>query len=117
MAFRPITIFFSWPAMAGLTAVLVSGQPVQADNSRGGFTGYCIYSNGSEFCGERQGDANGGIPRIIEVPAPQGERASEADARERKWLARCRPVIRQDRYGVGRYAYARPGCEFGKSED
>jgi hypothetical protein len=116
MAFRPITTF-AWPAMAALAAVLSSGQPVQAGGAAGGFTSYCVYSNGYEICGERRGDANGGIPRIIEVPAPQGERAIEADARERKWLARCRPVIKQDRYGVGRYAYARPGCEFGKSED
>jgi hypothetical protein len=116
MAFRPI-ITFSWPTMTALAAVLASGQPVQADNPSGSFIGSCVYSHGYEICSERWGDIKSGLPRIIEVPAPQGERASEAEARERKWLARCRPVIRQDRYGVGRYAYARPGCEFGKSED
>ncbi len=38
-------------------------------------------------------------------------------ARERKWLARCRPVITHDPYGVARYRYAAPGCEFGVGED
>jgi hypothetical protein len=37
--------------------------------------------------------------------------------RDRKWVDRCRPVIRQDHYGVDRYHYAAPGCEFGKTED
>jgi hypothetical protein len=43
--------------------------------------------------------------------------AAEAAERERKWLARCKPVVRQDQYGVGRYVYAAPGCEYGKHED
>jgi hypothetical protein len=33
--------------------------------------------------------------------------------RDRRWVARCRPVVRQDRYGVSRYHYAAPGCMFG----
>ena len=43
--------------------------------------------------------------------------AAEAAEREAKWVTRCKPVIRQDRYGVRRYHYAAPGCEFGKAED
>jgi hypothetical protein len=39
-----------------------------------------------------------------------------AAERERKWLARCRPVVRQDSFGVGRYHYAAPGCEYGRTE-
>ncbi|MBI4274892.1 MAG: hypothetical protein HY659_09350 [Rhizobiales bacterium] len=42
---------------------------------------------------------------------------AEAAEREAKWVTRCKPVIRQDRYGVRRYHYAAPGCEFGKAED
>ena len=37
--------------------------------------------------------------------------------RDHKWLARCRPVIERDRYGVARYHYAAPGCEFGVGTD
>lgn len=57
-------------------------------------------------------------PHIVQALAPRSEiEAREAEERDRKWLAYCRPVIRYDRYGVGRYHYARPGCEFGRSED
>jgi hypothetical protein len=55
-----------------------------------------------------------GDPFIRIVPAP-ADAAAQASARhhERRWADRCRPVIRQDRYGIARYRYAAPGCEFG----
>jgi hypothetical protein len=34
-------------------------------------------------------------------------------ALDRKWLARCRPILKYDHYGVARYHYSAPGCEFG----
>jgi hypothetical protein len=40
----------------------------------------------------------------------------ESIARDRKWLAFCRPEIVTDRHGVSRYVYARPGCEHGRAE-
>jgi hypothetical protein len=40
----------------------------------------------------------------------------QAIARDRKWVAFCKPVVVADRYGVSRYLYAKPGCEFGRSE-
>jgi hypothetical protein len=53
-------------------------------------------------------------PHIIAVPPPasEAERAA-AEARDRRWVTRCRPTIRQDRYGMPRYSYAAPGCEYG----
>ncbi len=42
---------------------------------------------------------------------------AEAAERERKWVERCKPQIRQDSLGVRRYHYAARGCEFGKAED
>ena len=52
---------------------------------------------------------------IVAVPQPISvdERAA-AEARDRRWVARCRPVIRQDEYGVPRYVYAARGCEYGR---
>ncbi|HKY87655.1 MAG TPA: hypothetical protein VJL90_12905 [Pseudorhodoplanes sp.] len=45
------------------------------------------------------------------------ERArKESLARDRKWLAFCKPVVVKDRYGAERYLYDKPGCEFGRSE-
>jgi hypothetical protein len=57
-------------------------------------------------------------PNVREVPGPRdAQEEAEFIARDRKWVARCRPVIRQDQYGVGRYHYAAPGCEFGRLQD
>src|SRR5262245_48622710 len=48
-------------------------------------------------------------------PAPPTEQElAEMRERERIWTARCKPVIQQDGYGVPRYTYAAPGCEFGR---
>lgn len=45
------------------------------------------------------------------------EEARRSEARDRKWMSYCKPVLVEDRYGVARYRYAKPGCEFGRSED
>ena len=55
-----------------------------------------------------------GDPYVRDVPHPS-DPADQARAAERdkRWVDRCRPTITQDRYGVARYHYAQPGCEFG----
>ena len=66
-------------------------------------------------CVEIQGELVN--PYVIEVPQPRTEKEiADAAARGRLWEARCRPTIRQDHYGVRRYHYAAPGCEYGKYE-
>jgi hypothetical protein len=53
-------------------------------------------------------------PHVINVPALQSaDDIAAAEARDRRWVARCRPQVRQDQYGMPRYNYAAPGCEFG----
>jgi hypothetical protein len=54
-----------------------------------------------------------GDPSVRLVP----ERREANKARDRRWLARCRPVIEYDHYGVARYHYSAPGCEFGVDAD
>ncbi len=58
-----------------------------------------------------------GDPYFRHVPR-SSDPAERARARERgrRWADRCRPSIKQDRYGVPRYSYAMPGCEFGVGE-
>jgi len=57
-------------------------------------------------------------PQLRHVPVPRdAQEEAEFVARDRKWVARCRPVITQDRYGVSRYHYASPHCEFGRIQD
>jgi hypothetical protein len=51
----------------------------------------------------------------VPQPANAEDRAHAAEE-DRRWVERCRPTLRQDRYGVPRYQYARPGCEFGVGE-
>jgi Domain of unknown function (DUF6894) len=76
-----------------------------------------VKSGASFTCVYNSGNRNG-VARTLDV---RHSKAAEQDTgsteRERDWIARCRPVIRQDRYGVGRYHYSAPGCEFGKSGD
>ncbi len=53
-------------------------------------------------------------PNVVNVPGPRNDQEfAEAQARERRWLARCKPIARSDEYGVSRYIYAARGCEFG----
>jgi len=62
--------------------------------------------------------ATAGDPYIRVVPDTLGEaEKAHATAQDRKWLTRCRPVIEHDGYGVARYHYSAPGCEFGIGSD
>ena len=62
--------------------------------------------------------ATAGDPYVRQVPQPLGEaEQARLAARDRKWVARCRPVIERDRYGVARYHYSAAGCEFGVGTD
>jgi len=71
-----------------------------------------VRSQGAVNCVIRWGGA--GDPYIRTVPEPVGQAERERSAeRERKWEARCKPVIAQDGYGVPRYRFSAPGCEFG----
>ena len=100
----------------GLILQALAFAPASADDRA--FIGNCV-SGGGFFTGsancvfmERKGTL--GIARIYKAEEPRGEELDAALERDRKWLARCNPVIRQDAYGVGKYYYAASGCEFGK---
>ena len=72
----------------------------------------CTGATGAVSCSAIWGP--GGDPYIRKVPVPRTvDEKAQYDARDRKWVERCHPVIRQDHYGVARYYYAAPGCEFG----
>ena len=58
--------------------------------------------------------ATAGDPYVRVVPQALDEaQKAEIAARDRKWVARCHPVVWRDGYGVARYRYSAPGCEFG----
>ncbi|MGB6536466.1 MAG: hypothetical protein WBF58_10955 [Xanthobacteraceae bacterium] len=106
------------PAWAGAvfalaaTAIMTCG-PAHAQEI---VTGGCVGGWGSFNCVARW--APEGDPYIRPVPQPTSP-ADRALAREhdRAWVKRCRPLVRPDRYGVSRYHYAAPGCEFGIAAD
>lgn len=99
-------------------AALAALLTLAADPAAAGAENYnCVRSGSSFSCNEFWG-VPGGFPRIVRVPGPRTEiEEAEARERERRWVERCRPVIRRDRYGVGRYFYVAAGCEFGRYQD
>jgi hypothetical protein len=56
-------------------------------------------------------------PYIIHIAPPRtAEEIADANERDRLWRTRCKPIVKQDVYGVPRYSYAAPGCDYGKFE-
>ncbi|MGH7246575.1 MAG: hypothetical protein ACREH9_00580 [Pseudomonadota bacterium] len=78
-------------------------------------SGSCIGSLSSLDCATRWGWADDPFIRVVPPPVDEAARA-RASERKRRWAYRCRPSVKQDRYGVARYHYAEPGCEFGAGE-
>lgn len=76
----------------------------------------CVGSWKGFNCVTRSGPTGDPYVRLVPEPLGEAEKARLA-VRDRKWLARCHPVIEHDRYGVARYRYSAPGCEFGVGED
>lgn len=106
----------AWLAALALLALSMMSAPARSQSApaEGVQTFNCFDTFNIESCVAtyRSGRFN---PHVIAVPPPQtaDERAA-ADARDRRWVERCRPLTRQDRFGMPRYVYAAPGCEFGR---
>lgn len=70
-----------------------------------------------ESC-NRGGCISGDLPsanaKVISVPQDDGPAARE---RIHRWEVYCQPTAHVDNFGVTRFSYAHPGCEFGKSSD
>jgi hypothetical protein len=60
--------------------------------------------------------------REVGIDSPERDYAQEAadhrakQERDKKWEAFCQPTRTYDNLGVVRLVYARPGCEFGRTE-
>ncbi len=97
-----------------LTAVPLGAARAQdaATRAQDALVGDCIHSFGGLSCALRWGNA--GDPYIRHVPGPRDAREEEDFAKhDRNWEKRCRPVVKQDEFGIARYRYAAAGCEFG----
>ncbi len=83
-----------------------------AAHADGMAAGGCLGDELSLNCVVRWGEARDPYIRTVPQAADDTER-NQAAERDRRWQARCKPTIAQDRYGVPRYRYAAPGCAFG----
>jgi hypothetical protein len=104
----------AWLAALALLALSMMSAPARSQPADGSYTNNCFgrffgtYNCVSTFRGGWR------HPHVIAVSGPQSaEERAPADARDRRWANRCRPVTRTDRYGMQRYRYAENGCEFG----
>jgi hypothetical protein len=77
--------------------------------------GSCVASWGALGCTDYWGPPSDPFIRLAPQPVTPEDQA-RAKERDRHWVYRCRPSIKQDRYGVPRYYYAMPGCDFGVGE-
>ena len=100
-------------------AIIFAGTSAHAQDRReiGGVSDTSCVGGFTTFnCVTRWGPAGDPYVRPIPGPVDEAERARLV-TRDRKWLARCSPILERDRYGVGRLRYAAAGCEFGVGED
>jgi hypothetical protein len=104
------------PFAGALMALALLGASATSARAGGVVIGSCVRSAGTLSCAARWGSA--GDPYIRGIASPRNaQEEADTDERERQWVARCRPIVRQDQYGVGRYYYAAPGCEVGRIQD
>lgn len=101
-------------AGAALALPLITLAGARAAEAEGVEIDSCIGNWHAMNCVTRSAPADSAFIRTVPQPRDGTER-SRAIEEDRRWVERCRPTLRPDRYGVPRYHYARPGCEFGVS--
>jgi hypothetical protein len=109
---EPVSYRDTWPTIGvgeAALAIFSNPPPAQGPASQ---VGGCIGDDYAVNCAMQWRPPVDPFVRIVPQPADPAEQA-EATARDRKWVADCKPFIVQDRYGVSRYHYAQAGCEFG----
>jgi hypothetical protein len=100
--------------IAGLAALVLPALLTSAEAS--GFRNKsCVYDRGAVSCVTTWSRSGTPDPHVTATAKePSAEETSAKEEREKLWLARCKPELKQDDYGVMRYSYAATGCEFGK---
>ncbi|HEX4555656.1 MAG TPA: hypothetical protein VH249_16815 [Xanthobacteraceae bacterium] len=102
------------------------GSTVGSGSDGGHTSGYADGNSHQTGSGSSSGDSSDSCvevrreltnPYVIQVQGPQSpEERAEANEQDRLWQARCRPTLQQDMFGINRYSYAAPGCEYGKTK-
>jgi hypothetical protein len=103
---------FTAIAGAALALSLMSSANVRPARAEGVWLGSCVGTWHAGNCTMLWAPFRNPYVRQVPQPRNAAERA-RARAEDERWVDRCRPTIHPDRYGVNRYHYTRPGCEFG----
>lgn len=97
-------------------AIVLSATPMSSAYAESFVEWSCVGAPYGFYCATQWRTV--GDPYIRHVPEATGEaEKARFEARDHRWVARCRPVIERDRYGVARYHYSAAGCEFGVGAD
>jgi hypothetical protein len=88
--------------VVGALATPVQAQQTTTQTCKRNFVG------GGETCTTTVQNGTGQAPQKI-----TRQEAIDETARIAKWEEVCKPRISRDRYGVARYSYAQPDCEYG----
>jgi hypothetical protein len=107
--FSPI----AWLAALALLALSIMAAPARSEPGDRTYTFNCFGTGNMRSCVATSRGPRF-HPNVINVPAPNADDLAAAEARDRRWVERCRPVIRQDHFGMPRYSYSAAGCEFGR---
>lgn len=96
-----------------------TGASAQGRRTTDTVTGSCVFAYGTASCVRQYRYNDPGNSGIIQLGESKEKDEADAESREREkaWVSRCRPILRQDALGVSRYVYAAPGCEFGRFSD
>lgn len=103
-----ITIAATALAVAGFGAGLLAPLPVGAQGRT--TTTTCEQRGSVLTCSTTRALAEYPGAKIIRLRPAEDAAYLE---RDRLWVERCKPRIATDEYGVDRYVYALPGCEYG----
>ena len=95
----------------------VGSGPAAAQRVTDTVVGSCVFSGGGEHCVRQYRYGDPGHKGIQSLREPAPEEVAALREREQRWVERCRPMLRRDAYGVGRYVYAARGCEYGQDSD
>jgi hypothetical protein len=106
----------SW-SVASVGALIILCVATMTSADAGNIDRWSCVGGWRDFnCVEQSGPAGDPYVRLVPEPLGDGDR-QRLQARDQKWLTRCHPTVEHDRYGVARYYYSAPGCEFGIGAD
>ncbi len=104
-------------ASAGVHAAPAAAQRGAPPSFTDTVVGSCVFHRGAGHCVRQYRYGDRGTNGVQSLREPSAEETAQARERERRWVARCRPHLRADEYGVNRYVYAARGCEYGQDRD